>query len=74
VISPKSFACSLAAAVKADTCTDLQHQSEEEASRHREYWNAPKPSHVELTTLADYQIRSYILHGHRNLRRLDCYA
>lgn len=74
MISAKLFACSLVATVKADTCTHLQHQIEEEASRHREYWNAPKPSHVELTNLADYQIRSCILHGHRNFRRLDRYA
>jgi hypothetical protein len=74
VISAKLFACSLVTAVKADTCTHLQYQTEEEASRHREYWDAPKPSYVELTTLADYQIRSYILHGHRNFRRLDRYA
>lgn len=74
MISTKLFACSLVATVKADTCTHLQHQSKEEASRHREYWTAPKSSHVKLTILADYQIRPYILHGHRNFRRFDCYA
>ena len=29
---------------------------------------------IKLTTLADYQIRSYIPHGHRNFRRLDRHA
>ena len=28
---------------------------------------------MKLTAFADYQIRSYILHGHCNLRRLDRY-
>ena len=37
MISAKLSACSLVAAVKADTCTHLQHQSKKEASRHREY-------------------------------------
>jgi hypothetical protein len=78
MISANLLACSLAAAVKADTCTHFQHQTEEEASRHREYPNTPlEPltcAHAELTTPADYQICSYIFHGHRNFRRLDRYA
>ena len=71
MFSTKLFAGSLVEAVKADTCTHLQHQNEEEASRHREY-QSTNPG-IKLTAFADYQIRSYILYGHRNLRRLDCY-
>ena len=37
------IACSLAAAVEADTRTHLQYQSEEAASCHREYLVILKP-------------------------------
>lgn len=70
VILAKIVTCSLAAAVKADTRAHIQHQSEEEASCHRECWSVPKP-YCGIDFLTDYQIRPHILYGHRNLRWLD---